>query len=115
MYKYHYPYTGYSTNQDFDYDALAPLLQFHLNNAGDPFLGSSFSLNSTAFEVSVLDWFAKVWEIEKGEYWGCVITDGTEAWVWCFSKSTHTRYILGMGTHEYVPKKNFQKKKKGTA
>ena len=98
MYKYHYPYTGYSTNQDFDYDALAPLLQFHLNNAGDPFLGSSFSLNSTAFEVSVLDWFAKVWEIEKGEYWGCVITDGTEAWVW-----------VRMSMY---PKKIFKKKKR---
>ncbi|KAL5069745.1 hypothetical protein RYX36_020632 [Vicia faba] len=36
---------GYPTNQDFNYEALAPLLQFHLNNAGDPFLGSSFSLN----------------------------------------------------------------------
>jgi len=49
-----------------------------LNNAGDPFLGSSFSLNSMAFEVSVLDWFAKLWEIEKDEYWGYVTTGGTE-------------------------------------
>ncbi|CAI8604368.1 unnamed protein product [Vicia faba] len=24
---------GYPTNQDFNYEALAPLLQFHLNNA----------------------------------------------------------------------------------
>jgi len=49
-----------------------------LNNAGDPFLGSSFSLNSMTFEVSVLDWFAKLWEIEKDEYWGYVTTGGTE-------------------------------------
>ncbi|KAJ1388445.1 Pyridoxal-phosphate binding site [Sesbania bispinosa] len=69
---------GYPTNQDFNYDALAPLLHFHLNNAGDPFLGSSFSLNSTAFEVSVLDWFANLWEIKKSEYWGYVTTGGTE-------------------------------------
>ncbi|MED6190806.1 hypothetical protein PIB30_109603, partial [Stylosanthes scabra] len=46
---------GYPTNQNFNYDALVPLLQFHLNNAGDPFLGCSFNLNSTSFEVSVLD------------------------------------------------------------
>ncbi|KAL5069744.1 hypothetical protein RYX36_020631, partial [Vicia faba] len=69
---------GYPTNQDFNYEALAPLLQFHLNNAGDPFLGSSFSLNSMKFEVRVLDWFAKLWEIEKNEYWGYVTTGGTE-------------------------------------
>ncbi|RDX71555.1 Serine decarboxylase, partial [Mucuna pruriens] len=46
---------GYPTNQNFNYDALNPLFHFHLNNAGDPFQGSSFSLNSTPFEVSVLD------------------------------------------------------------
>ncbi|XP_027364975.1 serine decarboxylase-like [Abrus precatorius] len=69
---------GYPTNQAFNYDALAPLLQFHLNNAGDPFVGSSYCLNSTAFEVCVLDWFANLWEIEKNEYWGYVTTGGTE-------------------------------------
>ncbi|KAK7279847.1 hypothetical protein RJT34_24906 [Clitoria ternatea] len=68
----------YPTNQDLNYDTLAPLLHFHLNNAGDPFLGSSFSLNSTTFEVCVLDWFANLWEIEKSEYWGYVTTGGTE-------------------------------------
>ncbi|RHN61670.1 putative histidine decarboxylase [Medicago truncatula] len=30
------------------------------------------------FEVSVLDWFAKLWEIEKDQYWGYVTTGGTE-------------------------------------
>jgi len=70
--------TGYPTNQDFNYDPLHPLLDFHLNNAGDPFLGSSFSLNSTTFEVSVLNWFASMWEIEKNEYWGYVTSGGTE-------------------------------------
>ncbi|TKY51390.1 Serine decarboxylase [Spatholobus suberectus] len=69
---------GYPGNQDFNYDVLAPLLHFHLNNAGDPFLGSSFSLNSTTFEVCVLDWFANLWEIEKNDYWGYVTTGGTE-------------------------------------
>ncbi|KAL2324621.1 hypothetical protein Fmac_023679 [Flemingia macrophylla] len=69
---------GYPVNQEFDYDALAPFLHFHLNNAGDPFTGSSYTLNSSKFEVCVLDWFANLWEIEKGEYWGYVTTGGTE-------------------------------------
>ncbi|RYQ93110.1 hypothetical protein Ahy_B09g099376 [Arachis hypogaea] len=70
--------SGYPTNEEFNYEALAPLLHLHLNNAGDPFHGSSFTLNSTSFEVSVLDWFANLWDIEKNEYWGYVTTGGTE-------------------------------------
>ncbi|RZB88615.1 Serine decarboxylase 1 [Glycine soja] len=41
-------------------------------------LGSSFSLNSTTFEVCVLNWFTNLWEIKKNEYWGYVTTGGTE-------------------------------------
>ncbi|MED6124150.1 hypothetical protein PIB30_056367 [Stylosanthes scabra] len=69
---------GYPFNQNLKYDALAPLLGFHINNLGDPFLGSSFCLDSTSFEVSVLDWFANLWEIQKNKYWGYVTTGGTE-------------------------------------
>jgi len=35
-------------------------------------------MNSTSFEVCVLDWFANLWEIEKSKYWGYVTTGGTE-------------------------------------
>lgn len=71
-------YAGYPTNLNFNYDAMAKLLSFHLNNAGDPFMGSSYSLNSNPFELWVLDWLAKLWQIEKNEYWGYVTTGGTE-------------------------------------
>ncbi|RHN81709.1 putative histidine decarboxylase [Medicago truncatula] len=76
--KYNLRNLGYPTNQDFNYDKLAPLFHFHLNNAGDPFVGSSFSLNSSPFEVSVLDWFANLWNIDNSEYWGYVTTGGSE-------------------------------------
>ncbi|MED6171316.1 hypothetical protein PIB30_039669 [Stylosanthes scabra] len=69
---------GYPFNQNLNYDALAPSLRFHINNLGDPFLGSSFCLDSASFEVSVLDWFANLWEIQKNMYWGYVTTGGTE-------------------------------------
>ncbi|XP_054789576.1 serine decarboxylase 1-like [Prosopis cineraria] len=69
---------GYPTNLDFNYDALVQLLRFHLNNAGDPFIGNGYSLNSKPFELCVLDWFAKLWQIEKNEYWGYVTSGGTE-------------------------------------
>ncbi|XP_054785996.1 serine decarboxylase-like [Prosopis cineraria] len=71
-------FLGYPTNLEFDYEALAPLLHFHINNAGDPFLGSCYTLNSAAFEVSVLDWFASLWDIAKNQCWGYVTTGGTE-------------------------------------
>ncbi|XP_028792023.1 serine decarboxylase-like [Neltuma alba] len=69
---------GYPTNLEFDYEVLAPLLHFHINNAGDPFVGNCFALNSAAFEVCVLEWFAGLWGIDKNQYWGYVTTGGTE-------------------------------------
>ncbi|KAF7812942.1 serine decarboxylase 1-like [Senna tora] len=45
---------------------------------GDPFIGSSYTHNSSSFEINVLDWFASLWEIEKNEYWGYITTGGTE-------------------------------------
>ena len=35
-------------------------------------------LNSYEFELCVLEWYAKLWEIEKNEYWGYVTNGGTE-------------------------------------
>ncbi|KAF7812932.1 serine decarboxylase 1-like [Senna tora] len=69
---------GFPVNLDFDYEALGQLLHFHINNAGDPFMGNCFALNSTSFELCVLDWFASLWGIQKNEYWGYVTNGGTE-------------------------------------
>ncbi|KAK4706984.1 hypothetical protein R3W88_033456 [Solanum pinnatisectum] len=74
--KYH---LGFPENICYDHHvALAPLLQFHLNNCGDPFTENPVDFHSKDFEVAVLDWFAKLWEIEKDEYWGYVTHGGTE-------------------------------------
>lgn len=60
------------------YATLAPLLQFHLNNCGDPFIDNTVDFHSKDFEMAVLDWFANLWEIEKDQYWGYVTNGGTE-------------------------------------
>ncbi|XP_015083905.1 histidine decarboxylase-like [Solanum pennellii] len=74
--KYH---IGYPTNMHYEHHAtLAPLLQFHLNNFGDPFAQHPTDFHSKDFEVAVLDWFAQLWEIEKNEYWGYITSGGTE-------------------------------------
>ncbi|GFP81450.1 serine decarboxylase [Phtheirospermum japonicum] len=57
---------------------LSPLLQFHINNIGDPFKDSNLGMHSKQFEVAVLDWFGQLWEIEKEEYWGYVTNGGSE-------------------------------------
>lgn len=31
-----------------------------------------------ALQVGVLDWFARLWEIEKDDYWGYITNCGTE-------------------------------------
>ncbi|KAK6782453.1 hypothetical protein RDI58_020249 [Solanum bulbocastanum] len=62
---------------------LAPLLQYSLNNCGDPFTQSPVDFHSKDFEVAVLDWFAQLWEIEKDEYWGYITSGGTEGNLHC--------------------------------
>ena len=69
---------GYPYNLDFDYGALAQLQRFSINNLGDPFIESNYGVHSRPFEVGVLDWFARLWEIEKNEYWGYITNCGTE-------------------------------------
>ncbi|KAG0630132.1 hypothetical protein M758_1G156600 [Ceratodon purpureus] len=73
--KYH---LGYPYNLDFDYGALSQLQHFSINNLGDPFIESNYGVHSRQFEVGVLDWFARLWELEKDEYWGYITNCGTE-------------------------------------
>ncbi|KAJ0228831.1 hypothetical protein HA466_0321730 [Hirschfeldia incana] len=73
--KYH---LGYPYNLDFDYGALGQLQHFSINNLGDPFIESNYGVHSRPFEVGVLDWFARLWEIERDDYWGYITNCGTE-------------------------------------
>ncbi|KAL7176212.1 hypothetical protein ACSBR2_029713 [Camellia fascicularis] len=69
---------GYPYNLDFDYGALSQLQHFSINNLGDPFIESNYGVHSRQFEVGVLDWFARLWEIENNKYWGYITNCGTE-------------------------------------
>eukprot|EP00897_Mesotaenium_endlicherianum_P007261 jgi/Mesen1/6563/ME000336S05788 len=73
--KYH---LGYPYNLDFDYGALAELQSFSINNLGDPFIESNYGVHSREFEVGVLEWFARLWELGEGDYWGYITNCGTE-------------------------------------
>ncbi|KAG1369782.1 serine decarboxylase 1 [Cocos nucifera] len=69
---------GYPYNLDFDYGALSQLQHFSINNLGDPFIESNYGVHSRQFEVGVLDWFARLWELGRNEYWGYITNCGTE-------------------------------------
>lgn len=91
---YHRQYfLGYQANQKLDYAKnLAPFLDVHVNNIGDPFQQGNFMLNSKVLERAVLDYFARLWHAkwphledrkrfsreEIGEsYWGYVVSMGS--------------------------------------
>ncbi|DBB10043.1 hypothetical protein WJX82_006697 [Trebouxia sp. C0006] len=69
---------GYPYNLDFDYGALEGLQKFSINNLGDPFIESNYGVHSREFEIGVLQWFAKLWEIDSEDYWGYITNCGTE-------------------------------------
>jgi histidine decarboxylase len=69
-------YIGYPPNNQFDYSELYPLLQYPLNNIGDPFLlRGPFSTHE--YEREVIKWFLKLYA-KTGDGWGYVTNGGTE-------------------------------------
>lgn len=76
---------GYQWSQQLDgYSELAPFLEFHLDNIGDPFSQSLTALNTKDLECEVLDYFARLWhargpyDVEDPEsYWGYVLSMGS--------------------------------------
>jgi len=69
---------GYPYNLKYDYSEIRELFDFSINNLGDPFIESNYKVHSRKFEIAVLDWFAKLWNISKDEYWGYITSCGTE-------------------------------------
>ena len=69
---------GYPVNQDFDYSALLPFLDYSINNVGDPFHPSNFWGNTHEIEREVIGIFAGLMRLEPESAWGYVTSGGTE-------------------------------------
>jgi histidine decarboxylase len=69
---------GYPYNLMFDFTELQSFMNYSINNLGDPFVPSNYGVHSRQFECAVIDFFAKLWKMEEGSYWGYVTTSGTE-------------------------------------
>ena len=69
---------GYPYNLEYDYEDLNALQKYSINNLGDPFIESNYAVHSKEFELAVLEWFARLWKIDDGDYWGYITNCGTE-------------------------------------
>ena len=67
---------GYPYNLDFDYSSSGNLLRYLINNLGDPYVASNYSIDSRSFEQSVLSYFKELWHFTDD--WGYVTSSGTE-------------------------------------
>jgi hypothetical protein len=70
-------YIGYPAGTDYDYKELYPLLDYSLNNVGDPY-GKSNDMNSKEFEREVIEFYADYFNAPKNNYWGYVTNGGSE-------------------------------------
>jgi histidine decarboxylase len=69
---------GYPGTRLIDFTELYPLLNYCLNNIGDPYMASGYRLNTHKFEQDVIAWFKQVLGAEKVDTWGYVTGGGTE-------------------------------------
>ncbi len=69
---------GYPCSSEIDFSQLYRFLQFPINNVGDPFVSSSYRVNTKQFEREVLQWFAEITHAPEDEYWGYVTNGGSE-------------------------------------
>lgn len=71
-------FIGYPIARDFDYSEIYPLLELPLNNVGDPFVESTYDLNSRSLEQEVLTFFAELFRAPANNWWGYVSNGGSE-------------------------------------
>src|SRR5262245_43351161 len=71
-------FIGYPAAVDYDYSELYPLLDYSINNVGDPFVESNCDMHSKQFEREVLDFFTKQFNAPKDNWWGYVTNGGSE-------------------------------------
>jgi histidine decarboxylase len=71
-------FLGYPVSVDFDYSELFELLNYPLNNLGDPLVESTYDLNSRSIEREVVNFFADIFKAPKNNSWGYVTNGGSE-------------------------------------
>jgi histidine decarboxylase len=71
-------FLGYPVSKDFDYSELMPFLQYPMNNLGDPFVKSTYKVDSRQMEREVVHFFAELFRANQDNVWGYVTNGGSE-------------------------------------
>lgn len=71
-------FIGYPCSGDMDYQSLFRFLHFPINNVGDPFVPSSYRVNTKELECEVIAWFADLLHAPLCDHWGYVTNGGSE-------------------------------------
>jgi histidine decarboxylase len=71
-------FLGYPVSKDFNYAELAPFLNYPMNNLGDPFVDSTYAVDSREMEKEVVRFFAELFRCPENEWWGYVTNGGSE-------------------------------------
>jgi histidine decarboxylase len=71
-------HAGYPLNLAHDYSSLFQFLHLSIFNMGDPFVESTYGINSQTIEKKVLEFFAELYKIDSHKFWGYVTSGGTE-------------------------------------
>lgn len=70
-------YIGYPSATDYDISELYPLLDYSLNNVGDPYVQSN-DMHSKEFEREVIEYFSELFNAPAENHWGYVTNGGSE-------------------------------------
>ena len=71
-------FLGYPVSKDFDYSELMRFLQFPMNNIGDPFMASTWKVDTREMEREVIGFMAELLRAPKDNWWGYVTNGGSE-------------------------------------
>ncbi|MCJ0742121.1 histidine decarboxylase [Pedobacter montanisoli] len=71
-------FMGYPVAKDFDYTDLLPFLNYPMNNLGDPFVDSTYAVDSREMEKEVIAFFASLFRANLDDWWGYVTNGGSE-------------------------------------
>lgn len=72
-------FLGYPISKDFDYSPLFDFLKYPINNVGDPFINSTYKVQTHDMEREVIDFFARLFRANPEDYWGYITNGGSES------------------------------------
>ncbi len=71
-------FLGYPVSKDFNIEKLLPFFNYPLNNLGDPFVDTTYEVNTNELEREVVEYFAGLFDAPKDNWWGYVTNGGSE-------------------------------------